>query len=419
MPGLRIAMLTTFYPPYSFGGDAVGIQRLARALVRIGHEVTVIHDEDAFLTLGGKVADAPATDDDPTRIGLRSQAGIVSNFLTQQLGRPVVHGSRINQILEEGAFDIVWHNNNSLVGGPGLFGVGGGLQVYEAHEHWLVCPMHVLWRYNRELCDRQKCLSCTLSFKRPPQWWRWTRYMERQAEHIDLFIAKSEFSRKKHAEFGFKPEMQVVPYFLPDIEASGEVSAHHRPYFLFVGRLEKIKGLQDVIPVFDGYEGADLVICGDGEYREELERLAAGNPRVIFKGRMGLDELNAWYRGARGLIVPSVCYETFGIILIESFRLGTPVIARDLGPFPEIVTRAGGGKLFSTEAELRAAMDALLNDPDARDRQARAARDAFETIWSEGAVLAAYGEALARAAERAGKTDLAQRLKQGAFEKGG
>ena len=117
--------------------------------------------------------------------------------------------------------------------------------------------------------------------------------------------------------------------------------------------------------------------------------------------------------------MPSVCYETFGIILIESFRLGTPVIARDLGPFPEIVTRAGGGKLFSTEAELRDAMEALLNDPAARDRQAQAARDAFEEIWSEGAVLAAYGRALAKAAESAGKTDLAQRLKQGIFEKGG
>ena len=418
MPGLRIAMLTTFYPPYSFGGDAVGIQRLARALVRIGHDVTVIHDEDAFLTLGGKVAEAAPTEDDPKRVGLRSQAGIVSNFLTQQLGRPVVHGSKITETLERGDFDIVWHNNNSLVGGPGLFGVGGGLQVYEAHEHWLVCPMHVLWRYNRELCDQQKCLSCTLSFKRPPQWWRWTGFMERQAENIDLFIAKSVFSKKKHAEFGFKPEMQVVPYFLPDIEPSEEKAAHDRPYFLFVGRLEKIKGLQDVIPIFETYEGADLVICGDGEYREELERLAAGNPRVIFKGRMGLDALNAWYRGALGLIVPSVCYETFGIILIESFRLGTPVIARDLGPFPEIVTRSGGGRLFKTDDELLDAMEALRSDPAVRNGQAEAARAAFDEIWSEGSVLAAYGRVLAEAAKKAGKTDLARRLENGAFETG-
>ena len=56
-----------------------------------------------------------------------------------------------------------------------------------------------------------------------------------------------------------------------------------------------------------------------------------------------LEELTAYYRGALGLIVPSVCYETFGIILIESFRLGTPVIARRLGPFPEIVEKAMSG----------------------------------------------------------------------------
>ena len=415
MAGLKIAMLTTFYPPYSFGGDAVGIQRLARALVRRGHDVTVIHDEDSYLTLGGKVADTPPTDDDPKRIGLRSKSGLVSNLLTQQLGRPVVHGARIREILEDGGYDIVWHNNNSLVGGPGLFGEGGGLQVYEAHEHWLVCPMHVLWRYNRELCDKKKCLSCTLSFKRPPQWWRWTGMLEKRAEAIDLFIAKSQFSRAKHAEFGFKPEMEVVPYFLPDIPSETASSGHDRPYFLFVGRLEKIKGLQDVIPVFERYEGADLVICGDGEYRAELEELAAGNPRVIFKGRMPLDDLNAWYRGAKGLIVPSVCYETFGIILIESFRLGTPVIARALGPFPEIVEASGGGRLFEDEAGLVAAMDAL-SDPATRAAQSAAAHEAFQRIWSEDAVLAAYGRTLATAADQTGHADLAARLHAGAFE---
>ncbi len=49
-----------------------------------------------------------------------------------------------------------------------------------------------------------------------------------------------------------------------------------RPYFLFVGRLEKIKGLDDVIPVFRDYPGADLLIAGDGEYAAHLRALAAG-----------------------------------------------------------------------------------------------------------------------------------------------
>ena len=48
MSALRFCFLTTFYPPYNFGGDGIGIQRLARALVKRGHHVTVVHDADAF-----------------------------------------------------------------------------------------------------------------------------------------------------------------------------------------------------------------------------------------------------------------------------------------------------------------------------------------------------------------------------------
>ena len=53
MTSLRILMFTTFYPPYSFGGDAIGVQRMARALAARGHQVTVVHDEDAHRNLGG------------------------------------------------------------------------------------------------------------------------------------------------------------------------------------------------------------------------------------------------------------------------------------------------------------------------------------------------------------------------------
>jgi len=132
--------------------------------------------------------------------------------------------------------------------------MGRGVTLYMAHEHWLVCPTHVLWRHMREVCTGRECLRCVATYRRPPQLWRYTGYLERQAEHVDAFIAMSEFSRNKHREFGFPRDMDVVPYFLPDIGEAGEAGAageagspHERPYFLFVGRLEKIKGLDDVI----------------------------------------------------------------------------------------------------------------------------------------------------------------------------
>lgn len=418
MPGLRIAMLTTFYPPYAFGGDAIGTQRMANALAARGHEVSVIHDEDAFATLGG----VPGTEEEragaPKRIGLRSRMGLMSNLLTQQLGRPVIHGRKIREALENGRFDIVWHNNASLVTGPGFFGVGGGLQVYEAHEHWLVCPMHVLWRYNRELCDRKQCLSCTLSFRRPPQLWRYSGYLERKARDIDLFIAKSEFSRDMHAEFGFRHPMETLPYFLPDVERAETAPNRSRPYFLFVGRLEKIKGLQDVIPHFAKQDKADLVIVGDGPYRSELERLARGSKSVEFLGRLPPMDVARWYKGAVALVMPSVCYETFGIVLIESFRMGTPVIARRIGPMPEIVEQAKGGLLFDTSQEMLDGVRRFLDDPNFRDNVARSARQSFEEYWSELPVLERYGRAFTLAAERSGKHELAHKLRSGLFENG-
>ena len=74
-------------------------------------------------------------------------------------------------------------NNVSLVGGPGVLSTGNGIRIYEAHEHWLVCPSHVLWRHGRELCTGRQCLRCTLNHRRPPQLWRYTGYLEQQLRH--------------------------------------------------------------------------------------------------------------------------------------------------------------------------------------------------------------------------------------------
>ena len=402
MTPLRFCFPTTFYPPYSFGGDAVGVQRLARALVKRGHEVTVVHDKDAYrLLTNGKEPTATAANDGVNVIGLENKAGWLSPLLTQQTGRPLANQRRLRSILDDGRFDVINFHNTSLIGGPGIFSYGeGATKLYMAHEHWLVCPTHVLWRFNRELCDERKCLRCQLVYRRPPQWWRWTGLMSSEVKHLHGFIAMSEFSRRKHREFGFRREMQVVPYFLPDPEPAEAPRTferlHDRPYFLFVGRLEKIKGLDDVIPVFKGYEDADLLIAGDGTYGGRLRELARGNPRVVFLGRVPFERLRAYYQHAVATIVPSVCYETFGIILIESFRQRTPVIARRLGPFPEIVDQARGGELFESEGELIAAMRLLQRDSDHRNRLAESAYRSSIDVWSESAVIPRYLEVVER-----------------------
>jgi glycosyltransferase involved in cell wall biosynthesis len=391
---LRFAMVTTFYPPYHFGGDAIGIQRLSRALARRGHAVEVIHNADAWRILSGR-ADPPEDAPEPGiavhRLETRNPRWAC--LVTQQTGRPGLYASRLRELLARGRHDVVNFHNISLAGGPGVLRLGDGVKLYMAHEHWLVCPSHVLWRHGREPCPARQCFRCVLHHRRPPQVWRWTGLLERELRHLDAVIAMSEFSRMKHAEFGFPRPMEVLPYFLPDA-ADGEplagVTPHPRPYFLFVGRLERIKGLQDVIPAFLAGEGPDLVVAGDGEEGPALRAQAAGHPRIRFLGRVASPDLESWYRHALALVVPSICFETFGIILIEAFRAGLPVLARRIGPFPEIVETAGAGLLFEDAASLAAGLARLAGDPALRARLAERGREAFRLHWSESAVVPRY-----------------------------
>ncbi|MEQ1896956.1 MAG: glycosyltransferase family 4 protein [Vicinamibacterales bacterium] len=393
--GLRFAMVTTFYPPYHFGGDGEAVRRLAHALARRGHQVDVIHDVDAFRMLSDGAEREPLGEPDGVRVhGLRSSLGSLSCLATQQLGRPLVHGSRIRSILHRG-FDVIHFHNISLVGGPGILSYGAGIKLYTAHEHWLVCPTHVLWRHNREVCTGRECLRCVLHHRRPPQLWRSTSLLERQSEHVDAFLTLSEFSAKKHAEFGFDRPLAVVPPFLAEADAAPQASPatatqHVPPYFLFVGRLETIKGIQDVIPLFARDGATEIWIAGSGSYEPQLRQLAGSGRRVRFLGQQTADQLRQLYRDAIAVVVPSVCYEVFPMVVLEAFREGTPIVARHLGPFPEIVERSAGGLLFTTTEELDTALSSLAADRRLRDNLGQAAARAFKALWSEPVAMESY-----------------------------
>ena len=193
-------MVTTFYPPLSFGGDGQYVRRLAHSLARRGHLVDVIHDADAYRLLsGGRDLEPAAEPPGVTVHTLRSATPALSCLATQQLGRPLVHAARIRSFLSRD-FDVIHFHNVSLVGGPGVLSYGTAVKLYTAHEHWLVCPMHTLWRHGREICTGRECLRCALAYNRPPQLWRAGNLIARQARHVDAFIALSRFSADKHAE---------------------------------------------------------------------------------------------------------------------------------------------------------------------------------------------------------------------------
>lgn len=410
---LRFCMITTFYPPWHFGGDAIGTQRLARALVRRGHHVTVIHSIDAHRMLSGTAPMRDENDDGVETIGLQSSHRTLSLLLTHQFGRPLLNGPRIQEAVSGGHFDVIHFHNVSLIGGPGVLAVGDddAVKLYSAHEHWLVCPMHVLWRNGREICTEKHCVRCSLHYRRPPQFWRNTGLLEREIRHIDAFIAKSEGSRRLHHEFGFSREMEVLPEFLPDdASPAPAASPHDRPYFLFAGRLEKIKGLDDLVRAFAHFKGADLLIAGSGDQERALHTLAQGDNRVRFLGQITPEALRPYFRHAIAAVAPSLCYETFGLVVIEAFREGTPVVARRREPLSELVEICGGGLLFENDRELVDALTELATNKRSRDRLGAAGRAGFVERWKEDVVMPRYFEIIRENALRKGRDDIAARV---------
>ncbi|HEY9734086.1 MAG TPA: glycosyltransferase family 4 protein [Drouetiella sp.] len=395
MSKLKIAMVTTFFPPHNFGGDGVFVQRLSNALAHRGHEVHVIHDKDAF-SLGSKALVANTSeghDSTDPRVTVHSLDGGATGKLdliaTHQLGQPVGKSEQLKKLLDQN-FDVIHFHNISLLGGPGVLAYGDGVKLCTLHDHWFVCSTHVLWRFDEEPCTKRTCMSCTLAAHRPPQLWRYTGAVERASVNVDAFLSPSEFARGSHLANGFPASIRVLPHFLA--EPSTDIDStpvHTRPFFLFVGRLEKIKGAQVLIEQFSQFNDADLIIVGNGNYEATLRNAAQGLNHVHFLGRMSSERLREYYRQAVAVLVPSLCFETFGLVPLEAFSVATPVIVNDLGALPEVV-RDGGGIAYKTPAEMVAAMKKLLGDASLRREIGAAGLENFKNNYSEARHMERY-----------------------------
>ena len=390
-------MVTTFYPPHAFGGDGVFVWRLSNCLAAAGHRVDVIHCLDSYRAVGG-VALPAGWENHPniTLHSLRSGVGTLSPLATYFTGHPTFKTQQLRSLLADGRYDVIHFHNISLVGGPAILAYGDALKLYTLHEHWLVCPTHVLYKFNREPCVKPSCFACTLVHRRPPQLWRYSGLLQRCLTHIDSFIAPSHFTRQRHVDAGINRPMAYLPHGLdstwstPSRISRDDAQLPARPYFLFVGRLEKLKGVHRLIPHFLKQDAADLLIIGQGSEEAELRRLANASARIHFAGWRQGEMLKAAYAHAIATVVPSLTYETFGLVAVESFSQGTPAIVHDLGALPELIQASGGGMVFREDQELGLALSTLTNDGALAKRMGAAGHHAFEMVWTEERHLAGY-----------------------------
>lgn len=165
---------------------------------------------------------------------------------------------------------------------------------------------------------------------------------------VDLFISPSRFLRTKMIEWGLPPKKIVhIDHFLP-AEKFANKGSRSEDYFVFAGYLVRQKGIYTLLEAMTKVRGGRLLLAGRGPERAGVEDFIRRHKLTNVELLGFLDE-NAYARmlgKARFVVFPSECYETFGMGILESFLLGKPVIASDLGAYPELVRPHENGLLF-------------------------------------------------------------------------
>jgi glycosyltransferase involved in cell wall biosynthesis len=171
------------------------------------------------------------------------------------------------------------------------------------------------------------------------------------SDKVDSFIALSSFARQKFIEVGLPAEkIALKPNFVdPD---PGPGGASHN-YAIFVGRLSPEKGIETLLKAWNKLAGKiTLRIVGTGPLSHQVEAASSQTGSIEFLGQKQTSEVMDLLAGANFLIMPSLCYETFGLAIIEAFARARPVIASRLGTMMELVEEGYTGLHFE------------LGDPD-------------------------------------------------------
>ncbi len=357
MTKTKILHLAKFYPP-EWGGMESVTQDLAIGASDAGHEVTVV----AFTSHGS------------AKTEVINGVKIIRTFAKTIASQPFSIGWMRQAIGHARAADVIHIHLPNMLAASILPFVPARCKIV-LHWHSDVVGKAILSRI--------------------------TRPVEYAMMHrADAIIATSEPYAKASAmlqKYGDKvhviplgihdPVISTTPILPDDIKQF----IAGRPFLLSVGRMVPYKGFSYLIDAMqDNKSGCCLIIVGGGELTDELQKQIIDlslQSSVMLAGKVPLSTLNALFTNASIYVMPSILRsEAFGVVLLEAMAHRLPIIATQIDgsgvPWVNQDSVTGRNVPVTNTRELTDAIDALLADPDAMARFAKAARDRFETYFS-------------------------------------
>jgi glycosyltransferase involved in cell wall biosynthesis len=175
------------------------------------------------------------------------------------------------------------------------------------------------------------------------------RYLLTWQKKIDRFIVLSEFNKSKFVDAGIPiHKIRVKPNFVK----SADVPLNRRDnYWVFIGRIKEEKGIQLLPRVWKhlGECAPILHVLGDGPFLNTLKLIVLKcnlEKKIILHGQCSSEKVQEILRSAKLMILPSICYEGFPMVVVEAYEAGVPVAASRLGSLADIVKHQLTGILF-------------------------------------------------------------------------
>lgn len=306
--------------------------------------------------------------------------------------------NRVDRILREASFDVLHVQNFFPLLSPSVYYAArkNGVAVVQTLRNYrLLCP-NVFFYRDGHVCE--ECIGKVFKYpgvvhgcyRNSPTATAAVAAMT--AFHtlkgtwlnaVDLYIAPTQFVRDKFVEAGFPAEKLVVKnnFVYPDPGCGSGAGG----YALFVGRLSREKGLDTLMAAWKRLNrNWSLKIVGEGPMWLEIEAFCVEHREVEWLGAKSRTETAALMGSARVLVFPSRWYETFGRVAMESFAVGTPVVASRLGAMAEVCEDGRTGLLFEpgNADDLAAKLCWVLDNPSRVESMRRAARKTYEARYT-------------------------------------
>jgi len=409
---LNIALLTYRGNPFS-GGQGVYVRYLSKALVDLGHRVTVFAGQPyPDLQEGVSFEAVDSLDlyrsDDPFRTPAFAEFRDAIDALefammcTAGFPEPLTFSLRAARAIlrHPERFDVV-HDNQSL---------GYGLLRFTRHNIPVVGTVHHPCSIDKQLeVAHAATAKQRMALRR---WYGFTTMQGRVARRISSLVTVSDAAKADVVrEFNVEPASVRVIHngvdtdvFKPagsDRSVPGRIVTTASADVPLKGLLFLIEAVAKLRTERD----ARLVVIGraarGGPVAKAIERFGVGDA-VTFESGIDWDRVVELYHQARVAVVPSL-YEGFSLPAIEAMACGTPLVATDAGALPEVVGRSGRTAVLVPPGDasaLAAAIADLMDDPSRRrllgDAGRRRVLERFTWRASAEATAACYEEAISR-----------------------